>query len=174
MGFFPDGGGISRTKDMSSRIIGHLMRIYYLTESSNSHIRADIYAISGPSSPSREPVNNAPVDLLSVHFTGRGEELDFLKAALSKSHNGSPSRCAVHGMPGLGKTQLLLRYAKLSFDRHQYIRVFWISATSVDKLNQGFAGILDLIKHPDRFLEDQYAKLTSARLWLPRNCISER
>jgi hypothetical protein len=72
-------------------------------------------------------------------------------------------------MPGIGKTQLLLRYAKLSFDQHQYPCIFWISATSVDKINQGISGILDLIKHPDRYLQDQTAKLTAARLWLEQS-----
>jgi hypothetical protein len=94
--------------------------------------------------------------------------MDFLESALNKSRSGSPKRCAVHGMPGIGKTQLLLRYAKLSWVRDRYTCIFWISATSVDKINQGIAGILDLIEHPDRYLQDQTAKLTAARLWLEK------
>jgi hypothetical protein len=82
------------------------------------------------------------------------------------NHPGVPSRCAVHGMPGIGKTHLILRYAKLSFDQNRYTFVFWISATSVDKINQGISGILDLIGHRDRHLQDQTAKVTAARLWL--------
>jgi hypothetical protein len=94
--------------------------------------------------------------------------LDFLQTALNKSHNGVPSRCAVYGMPGIGKTQLLLRYAKVSWDQNLYSCIFWISATSIDKINQGVSGILDLIGHPDRYLQDQTAKLIAARLWLER------
>jgi hypothetical protein len=71
-------------------------------------------------------------------------------------------------MPGLGKTQLLLRYAKLSWDQNRYSCIFWISAASVDKINQGISGILDLIEHPDRYLQDQTAKLTAARVWLEK------
>jgi hypothetical protein len=94
--------------------------------------------------------------------------LDFLQNALSESHSGVPSRCAVYGMPGIGKTQLLLRYAKLSWDQNLYSCIFWISATSVDKINQGISGILDLIGHPDRYLQDQTAKLMAVRLWLEK------
>jgi hypothetical protein len=88
---------------------------------------------------------------------------------LSKSHGDAPSRCAIYGMPGLGKTQLLLQYTKVSWDRHQYSSIFWISATSVEKIIQGISGILNLIEHPDRYLQDQTAKLTAARLWLEKS-----
>jgi hypothetical protein len=77
-----------------------------------------------------------------------------------------PCRFAVHGMPGIGKTQLVLQYATVSFNSGQYSYVFWVSATSVDKLNQGLAKILDLVDHRDRYLHEQSAKLTAARLWL--------
>jgi hypothetical protein len=69
-------------------------------------------------------------------------------------------------MPGLGKTHLVLRYAKMSFEHGQYSHIFWVSATSVDKLIEGLAKVLDLIGHPDRSMPDQSAKLTIARLWL--------
>jgi hypothetical protein len=69
-------------------------------------------------------------------------------------------------MPGIGKSQLLLHYSKISFDLDQYSHIFWISAASVDKLNQGFVKILDLVGHRDRYSEDHGAKLTTARLWL--------
>jgi hypothetical protein len=113
-----------------------------------------------------QPVNDAPVDLLSTHFTGRESELAFLVDVLGRSYGDVPSRCAVYGMPGLGKTQLVLRYAKLSFDGDRYTFIFWLSATTIEKLNQGLAGVLDLIGHPDRTLQDQNAKITAARLWL--------
>jgi hypothetical protein len=111
-------------------------------------------------------INDAPLDQLSVHFTGRENELDFVLKALSKEWSGIPSRCAVFGMPGIGKTQLLLRYVKISFHLHRYSHIFWISASSIDKLNQGIAKILDLVEHPDRDRQDQNAKLVAARLWL--------
>jgi hypothetical protein len=80
----------------------------------------------------------------------------------------TPSRCAIYGMPGIGKTQLFLKFARSSFDQQRYSYIFWISATTIDKLNQGFAKVLDLINHPDRHHPDQSAKLTAARLWLEK------
>jgi hypothetical protein len=94
--------------------------------------------------------------------------LDLLQTALNESHSGVSSRYAVYGMPGIGKTQLLLWYAKVSRDQNLYSCIFWISATSVDRIIQGFSGILDLIEHPDRYLPDQTTKLTTAKRWLEK------
>jgi hypothetical protein len=69
-------------------------------------------------------------------------------------------------MPGIGKSQLSLHYAKISFELGHYSHIFWTSAASVDKLIQGFAEILNLVGHRDRYLQDQAAKVTAARLWL--------
>lgn len=69
-------------------------------------------------------------------------------------------------MPGLGKTQLALRYAKLVFDRKQYPLVLWVSAATSEKLNQGFASILNLVDHIDRNHPEQSARLIAARRWL--------
>jgi len=69
-------------------------------------------------------------------------------------------------MPGVGKSQLSLCYAVKSFDTGRYTYIFWTSATSVDKLTQGFSKVLDLVCHPDRDVQDQSMKLTTARLWL--------
>jgi hypothetical protein len=69
-------------------------------------------------------------------------------------------------MPGMGKSQLVLQYAKLSSDRQQYSSIFWISGATVEKLNQGLAKVLHLIGHPDRDHPNQSTRLTSARRWL--------
>src|SRR5580704_3885361 len=104
--------------------------------------------------------NDAPLDSLSVPFIGREKELSYLSQVLDVVHGNMPTRCVVHGMQGLGKSQLALQMAKLSFDSQRYSVIFWISATTVEKLNQGFAKLLDLIGHPDRFHPEQSTKLT--------------
>jgi hypothetical protein len=45
------------------------------------------------------------------------------------------ARCVIHGMHG---TQLAPQSAKLPFIQQRYSIVFWISATTIEKLNQGF------------------------------------
>jgi hypothetical protein len=69
-------------------------------------------------------------------------------------------------MTGIGKTQLVLQYAKIQSDRNRYAYIFWMSGAALDKLNQGFADILTLVDHPDKSLQDQHSRLVAARLWL--------
>jgi hypothetical protein len=74
-------------------------------------------------------------------------------------------------MPDVGKLRLSLRYAEKSSDDGRYMCIFWTSATSVDKLTQGFCEVLDLAL-PDRHVQDQSVKLTGARLWLEECAIN--
>ena len=54
------------------------------------------------------------------------------------THGNVPIRCAIHGiMHGLGKTQLNVQFANMSFDQARYSHVFWSSTTTVEKLHQG-------------------------------------
>jgi hypothetical protein len=70
-------------------------------------------------------------------------------------------------MHGLGKTQLALQFAKSSYKDGRYSLIFWMSGTTIDKLNDGFANILNLIRHPrQHLLVDQRSKLIEARRWL--------
>src|ERR1700691_3792697 len=73
--------------------------------------------------------NDAP-ELLSSHFTGRKDELDYIEQIFGVDNGGAPTRCAVHGMLGLGKTQLALKYAVTSYQRRRYSLVFWISGAT--------------------------------------------
>lgn len=109
---------------------------------------------------------DAPLDLVSVPLINRTTELARLDSIFSALDPRVPRRCAIYGMPGLGKTQLALRYAKLVFDRKQYPLVFWVSAATSEKLNQGFANILNLVNHIDRNHPEQSARLVAARRWL--------
>ena len=123
---------------------------------------------SGPpcqSQPFRQ-FNDAPTYLLSSHFTGRENELNWIERIFGVVHDGEPTRCVMYGMFGLGKTQLALKYATMSYQLKRYSLVFWISGATVEKLNQGLAKVLNLIDHPDRYHVEQSTKLTSARRWL--------
>lgn len=69
-------------------------------------------------------------------------------------------------MPGVGKTQLALRYARLASERSQYIYIFWVSAGSVEKLARDFSKVADLLCLSSQHALDQVTKLNLARAWL--------
>lgn len=66
-------------------------------------------------------------------------------------------------MPGVGKTQLALKFATLAFPKGQYPYVFWVSAASVEKLTRDFIKLEDLVRLPGRCTVDQASKLTVVR-----------
>ncbi|KZP04264.1 hypothetical protein FIBSPDRAFT_1011260 [Athelia psychrophila] len=107
--------------------------------------------------------NDAPVDLISSCFTGRHEDIQFIGNAFASPTGSAPARCAIWGMPGLGKSQLGLKYAHSSFESGRHTHIFAISATTVEKLTRGLAGVLELVQHPARYNPDQSVQLTAAR-----------
>jgi tetratricopeptide (TPR) repeat protein len=77
------------------------------------------------------------------HFTGREDLLELLAQELSdEKPNRYNHRVALHGLGGVGKTQIALEYAY----RHEadYAYVFWISAIDQAQLLSGFG---DIAKH---------------------------
>jgi hypothetical protein len=119
-----------------------------------------------PPKPFTLSFNDAPVDLLSIDFINRERELALIRSAHDIMEENTPTRCAIWGIPGVGKSQLALRYTKLFLEDTTLSAVFWISASSVDKLYQGFSRLLNLVDHPDQLQTDQNARVVAARRWL--------
>ena len=69
-------------------------------------------------------------------------------------------------MPGLGKTQLALKYASQVFDPLTGPMILWTSAASTEKLTVGYSEVLNLVNHVDRDHTDQGLRLRTARRWL--------
>jgi hypothetical protein len=110
--------------------------------------------------------NDAPVDLLSIHFMEREQELDLIRNAHQVSEGNAPARCAIWGIPGVGKTQLAIRYTKIFLEDATVSAVFWMSCSNLEKLHQGFSKLLNLIGHPDQCKPEQNARVVAARRWL--------
>src|SRR3984893_1949311 len=113
----------------------------------------------------QRPFNDAPIDNLSIHFTGRKKELALIAKAFEQRRD-IPLRCALHGNQGVGKSQLTYSWAKSTFARKVNAYIMWISATTVEKLFQGFCRLLRFVNHPDQSHSDQNPPLEPARRWL--------
>ena len=89
-------------------------------------------AIPGPSSPTQCPCfNDAPLDLLSVNFTGREQEIVLIIEFLETVYGDVPTRCALHGMHGVGKSQVSNALVKELHNKGRYTNVIWMQATTI-------------------------------------------
>ncbi|MCJ1339168.1 hypothetical protein MMC09_004457 [Bachmanniomyces sp. S44760] len=113
-----------------------------------------------------KPFNDSPSGFMTANFIGRDEELKRLRTIYAVPHDDIPTRCAIWGMPGQGKTQLALKYANSVFDSTKGPSIFWISATSTERLHSGFSKILNLVNHTDQDSLDHKVRLKSAQRWL--------
>jgi hypothetical protein len=138
--------------------------------STHLHLHLPQRAIAGPSTPKNvaqcPPFNDAPLDLLSVNFTGREQEMALIIELLDTLHGDVPTRCALHGMHGVGKSQIFYALAKDLYDKGRYTNVFWMQATTIEKIHQGFSKLLYLVSHPDYSSADDDIRLMAARRWL--------
>ena len=92
---------------------------------------ANNFQINVPQKPSAGPnlpgdivecacFNDAPLDLLSVNFTGREREIALIIEFLEKVYGDVPTRCAIHGMHGVGKSQISNALAKELYNNGRY------------------------------------------------------
>jgi tetratricopeptide (TPR) repeat protein len=125
----------------------------------------NVSSASNAPAPSQAAFNDAPIDNLSIHFTGRKKELALITKAFEQCRD-VPLRCALHGNQGVGKSQLTYSWAKSTFASKENTYIMWISATTVEKIFQGFCRLLRFVDHPHQSHPDQNARLEAARRWL--------
>ncbi len=110
------------------------------------------------------------------HFVAREEELEEMHMALHG--DGSRRTVVLHGLGGIGKTQLTVAYAK----RHKdgYSAIFWLNIKDESSLKQSFAKIAKRILLENPFASglssvdmkgnlDEAADAVNAWLSLPNN-----
>ncbi|KIJ95570.1 hypothetical protein K443DRAFT_40578, partial [Laccaria amethystina LaAM-08-1] len=80
----------------------------------------------------------------STRFTGRTEVITKLKSHFSNTNDPAEKRkfFLLHGMGGIGKTQICLKFIEEMSDF--FASVFWIDASSVGTITQGLKGICNL------------------------------
>ena len=75
------------------------------------------------------------------NFTGRDRELAEIHEVLHNADSAISQRRAMilHGLGGIGKTQLAIQYAYIH--QKDYTSVWWVNAATTQTLSQGFLGI---------------------------------
>ena len=99
------------------------------------------------------------------YFTGRDEVLEALHAQLHIDRVIALTQSsALHGLGGIGKTQIALEYAY----RHalEYSGVFWISAEAEEQIIASFLRIAEVLGLPERENKDQQRVVVAVQRWL--------
>ena len=99
------------------------------------------------------------------NFTGRDRELSEIHEALHSPGAPLSERIiALHGLGGMGKTQLAIQYAYIH--QKDYTSVWWVNASTTQTLSEGFLGIAQR-------LLSYHAKKTTAGLKSGNSQIAE-
>lgn len=104
---------------------------------------------------------------VNERFYGREDVLQRVREVLDPQEGTfQPRSLALHGMGGVGKTQIALQYANSS--RHIYNAIFWISADNSIKMAQNFLEVgqkLGLIPDNNE-AQDSFAAMVTVKSWL--------
>jgi len=108
------------------------------------------------------PIWNVPHHR-NPNFTGREELLQNLRAALASEQSAALTQ-AIHGLGGVGKTQLAVEYA-YRFS-HEYEAVWWLAAESPATLAADYAALAQPLALPEKEAADQNLAIAAVRHWL--------
>ena len=100
----------------------------------------------------------------------RTQQLDDIRTKIADSQSNSPSdskRVAVYGMPGAGKSQLLLKFAKDHKAANPECNVFHVDATERETLLQGFEVMYALLSLPRESRQEIIIEVVKD--WLTKN-----
>ncbi|KAF5667624.1 hypothetical protein FHETE_5682 [Fusarium heterosporum] len=119
--------------------------------------------------------NHAPVARYLIpygcnpDFVGRSEILELLKTQLG--HTGARSqrkahfRASLHGLGGIGKTQIALAYSSWLQEAFENTSIFWVHASSVERFSEAYSNIAKECKIP-RHEEPDFDALSETKAWL--------
>lgn len=103
-------------------------------------------------------------------FVGRQQEIDHLESLIF--HGSPPTKVAIYGLGGIGKTQIALELAYRLREKVPECSIFWIPCISHESVEQAYLSIASalgvLITEPEKAKEKVKAHLSqeSSRTWL--------
>ena len=98
-------------------------------------------------------------------FTGRDEELNELDRMLRSPRKEAAIQVViVHGLGGVGKTQLAVEYAWKRLD--DYGVVLWVKADNQEALNRGLAALASVLRLPEAGEREQAVQIEAVFKWL--------
>ncbi len=100
------------------------------------------------------------------NFTGRKEYLEKLRTALVSGKHAALTQ-TIHGLGGIGKTQLALEYAHAH--ELEYFAVWWIRSETPESLSFDFASLANELDLPDKNHPQLDAVIAAVRRWLERS-----
>lgn len=109
--------------------------------------------------------------VLSPRFWGREDALEALLQALRPEQTSVRlNTFALHGMGGVGKTQIALQYANRH--REAYRSIFWIAADNVINMGQDFRDIASMLglAQTDQEKQDTQGCMLKVKNWLIETC----
>lgn len=101
------------------------------------------------------------------NFTGREELLDQLESWLRSGQATALTQQAIHGLGGVGKTQLAVEYAYRHID--DYDVVWWVRSEQSATLAADYAGLAQKLKLPEKDATEQAVVVEAVRSWLDHN-----
>ncbi|MDO8142848.1 MAG: FxSxx-COOH system tetratricopeptide repeat protein, partial [Candidatus Brocadiales bacterium] len=102
----------------------------------------------------------------NLNFTGREDILKDLRKSLTSEKSATLTQ-AIHGLGGVGKTQLALEYAyRYTFE---YDKVWWIRAEDTTTLAEDYSQFASAIGLPVKDIPEQSAIIREAKQWLGQN-----
>jgi tetratricopeptide (TPR) repeat protein len=102
------------------------------------------------------------------NFTGREDELKALRASLQAGETAAlVAPHAIHGLGGIGKTQLALEYAYRH--RADYDVIWWMRSEDLTTLASDYAGLAVKLNLPEKDATEQRVIVAAVKAWLEQN-----
>jgi tetratricopeptide (TPR) repeat protein len=117
--------------------------------------------------PTRRTTHNLPFPPNAL-FTGRDREQRRLQAQLQRPGEVVVTQTvAIHGLGGVGKTQLAVEYAWKHL--RDYAAVFWVKADNPEALDASLAALSALLSLPEAKEREQALQTTAVLAWLRKH-----